>query len=333
MGKDREGQSDSDLSKTQENTRTSASRPFLNKDGNSIEQIVKWFLYSLPTLEWMKLIVAPLILAGAGILISNQLQKEASQNATLKAYFDKLETLTFDHKLLTENPDNGAIVLARGRTIAALRELDQKRREELIAFLQASGLLRLDRNNKQQEPVISFKGQNLFELSFRRMDLTYTDFRNAKLNDVDLSYTNLGGADLSNAVLNGADLNSAVIRDANLSHVVFNKANLRSAILSNTDLSNAVLLSADFSESNLEGANLKGARLNFIDPSGGLRRAGIPNINFSKANLSGANLSGIDLSTVKHLTEEQLTLAKLCHTKLPPDIELDPDRDCKELGL
>lgn len=127
-----------------------SNRPFI-LGKNPIKQAVKgitwdipkWFLFSLPQLEGMKLLAVPLVLAAATSLITGQIQREANQNAVLKAYLDKLETLTFEQNLLGETPDKsseGTIVLARGRTVAALRELDLSRRTQLIAFLQASGL-------------------------------------------------------------------------------------------------------------------------------------------------------------------------------------------------
>ena len=69
----------------------------------------------------------------------------------------------------------------------------------------------------------------------------------------------------------------------------------------------------------LEGVAVPRADLSEIDLSyGHLTRA-----NFKKARLDHANLEG-----ASRLTEDQLTLAKLCHTTLPDGIDLDPNRDC-----
>ena len=134
----------------------------------------KWFLFSLPQLEWMKLLAVPLVIAAAGSIITGQIQREANQNASLKAYFDKLEELTFEQNLLGEKPNEGAVVLARGRTVAALRELDLSRRTQLIDFLQASDLSEIKEDSAV--PVISFKSQNLSSLDLHGVNLSGLDF-------------------------------------------------------------------------------------------------------------------------------------------------------------
>jgi uncharacterized protein YjbI with pentapeptide repeats len=231
-----------------------------------VRDIPEWLLFSLPKLEWMKLLAVPLAITLAGSVISRQVQREANQNSALKAYFDQLEKLTFDRELLADKPNTGAIPLARGRTVAALRELDHERRKQLMAFLQASELTTVKEEDK--EPVISFKRQDLTKL--------------------DLHGINLRSADLSRADLSDAYLGDAYLKDANLGD-----ANLSRATLS---------------YANLFGANLNGANLSYA--------------NLSGANLNGANLSDADLSG-----------AYLCRTTLPKDTNLDPNRDCKKLGI
>lgn len=196
----------------------------------------KWFLVTFPKLELVKLLAVPLVLAAAGSIITGQIQREANQNAVLKAYFDKLETLTFEQDLLAETPKEGAIVLARGRTVAALRELDLSRRSQLIAFLQASGLSQIGEDEiffepLINEPLISFKDQNLSDLDLRRINLSALDFRGA-----DLRGTDLRGADLRSANLRGADLREAIIRAAYLEGAYLEGADLEGASLEGADL-------------------------------------------------------------------------------------------------
>lgn len=47
----------------------------------------------------------------------------------------------------------------------------------------------------------------------------------------------------------------------------------------------------------------------------------------------GANLTYANLEGAKSLTQDQIKQAGLCDTKLPPEILLDPNRDCKDLGI
>ncbi|PZV06602.1 MAG: hypothetical protein DCF32_09490 [Leptolyngbya sp.] len=212
----------------------------------------RWFLFSLPQLEWIKLLAVPLVIAAAGSIITGQIQREANQNAVLKAYFDKLEELTFERNLLAETPDEGAIVLARGRTVAVLRELDFARRTQLIAFLQASDLSQIIEDSA--EPVISFKAQNLSGLNLRRVHLSGLDFQEA-----DLERTNLKKAHLERTNLEEADLENANLKKAHLVEANLEKADLKKVNLEEADLESANLKRADLSHANLERAFLLNA--------------------------------------------------------------------------
>ena len=216
-----------------------------------------WFLFSLPQLEWMKLLAVPLVIAAAGSVITGQVQREANQNAVLKEYFDKLEELTFNQNLLAETPNAGAIVLARGRTVAALRELDLSRRTQLIAFLQASELSQIREDSAQ--PVISFKEQNLSGLDLRRVNLSGLDFQKAVLEEANLQGAGLWNANLEEAVLEGANLQGAGLWNANLQGASLMWANLQKAVLKGANLQGAFLWDANLQGAFLLEANLEGA--------------------------------------------------------------------------
>ncbi|MEM9949815.1 MAG: pentapeptide repeat-containing protein, partial [Cyanobacteria bacterium P01_D01_bin.36] len=150
---------------------------------------LRWFLFSLPKMEWVKLLAVPLVLAASGSIITSQFQREANQNAALKDYLDQLDTLTSERNLLAEQPDPGAIVLARGRTVAALRELDIPRKQQLISFLVASGLSRACEEGSCEEetrPVLNFDQQNLSKMDFRKINLSQIDLQGATLYDANL---------------------------------------------------------------------------------------------------------------------------------------------------
>jgi uncharacterized protein YjbI with pentapeptide repeats len=331
----------------------------------------EWLIFSLPKLEWMKLLAVPLAITLAGSVISRQVQREANQNSALKSYFDQLEKLTFDRELLTNSPKSGAIPLARGRTVAALRELDYERRKQLIAFLQASELTKVKEDGK--EPVISFRRQDLSRLDLHSINLNQTDFQEADLNEANLRRANLSnaklkGANLAAAKLEEANLAAAELEKVNLNNANLEGANLSSVILKKTTLSNSNLKNSFLSEANLEGAilikanldsgdltnanlknsnlskaNLKAANLDDSDLEGvdligtNLEKASLNYANLEGANLTGANLSEANLSEAKGLTKEQLELKEmspyLCQTQLPEEIRIDPNRDCDALGI
>ena len=47
-----------------------------------------------------------------------------------------------------------------------------------------------------------------------------------------------------------------------------------------------------------------------------------------EGNLEGANLMYTNLEGATSLTQQQINQARLCRTKLPSNISLDPNRDC-----
>ena len=259
--------------------------------------IPRWIFVSLPQVEMVKLVALPLILAGATSIITRQLQWEANQSATLDGYFDHLDRLTFEQGLLDDEPDNGAIVLARGRTIAALRKLDLERKQQLLAFLQASDLVQI--SEEGNDPVISFAGANLSGMDLREVALMGTEMRHADLRGANLSGAWLRGASLANAVLPGANLSGAELKGANL----------EMAWLVDVNLAGTELLDANLAGARLERANLTGAMLG---------RANLAGAEFLESNLEGANI-----------TQEQLSQSLLCRTRFSDKITLDSDRDCE----
>ncbi len=207
----------------------------------------RWFLFTFPKLEWMKLIAVPLILAAAGSVISSQIQKESNQIDAFNLYLDQLERLTFDQKLLEDNPNTGAIVMARGRTVAALHDLDIKRTRQLIALLQASGLL--GSVDPEAEPIISFRSTNLSNLNLTGIDLRYADLDSVDLHNTNLQETWLDSASLVEAHLDNANLSGASLESTNLAGADLGNVNLAGADLDKANLTRAILYNT-----NLDGA-------------------------------------------------------------------------------
>lgn len=282
----------------------------------------KWLLFSLPKLEWMKLLAVPLVIAAAGSIITSQVQREANQNAVLKAYFDKIESLAFEQNLLAATSTEGSRVLAQGRTVVTLRELDLSRRKQLIDFLQASGISRM--NEDLTKPIISFKEQNLDDLNLRGMNLSNMDFRGAIMRNTNLREAVLGEANLEGAILPNANLKGAYLFEAHLKRTIFFEANLEEANLQNAYLEGANLVNANLERANLQNADLRRAIL---------LKANLESVNLKNAQLEGALLVETNLNGVNNLTHGQLTQAKLCRTTLLDSIDLDPNRNCEELGI
>lgn len=299
--------------------------------------IPRWGIFSLPKLEWVKLLAVPLVVAAAGSIITRNFQREAEQNRILKEYFALLETFTFEQDLLDEPLDSGVVLLARGRTVSALRELDLSRRAQLIAFLNASDFTLIQPSGDSetfQEPIISFREQDLSKIDLQGINLYSFDFRDTNfqgtnLRNTFLQFANLQGAklqstDLQDADLSAVNLRGAKLQSANLQNSILGAVNLQNADLQAADLQDAFLQAADLQSADLQAANLQDAFLAVAN----LQDADFQSANLRSAVLYRANLQGADLSEVKGLIEDQLTTAKLCMTILPNNIDVDGDRDC-----
>jgi len=311
-------------------------------------------------LNAIKVLAIPIALALFGTWASQRFQAEANQNQILEDYFNQLEKLVLDADLREEEPKSGVTILARGRTVTALSELDLKRKNQLLAFLRASQLTEANEKNGD-EAIISFQEQDLSsidltETNFRGLHLNGAEIRggtlkganfsDADLRNADLSAANLNSADLRNADLrnanlsgayfeeadfNNADLRDADFRDADLSGAYFNDANLRDAVLNDANLSGAYFEEADLSGAYFYNADLSRADLWEADLSdANLWEADLSDANLSDANLSDANLSFANFSFA-NLREADLSDADLSDADLS-DADLS-DADLRSADL
>ncbi|MBD2082209.1 pentapeptide repeat-containing protein [Leptolyngbya sp. FACHB-17] len=209
----------------------------------------------------------------------------------LTKYFDQTSALLLDRKLRSAKPGNEVRVIARARTLSALRNLDGGRKGDLVQFLSEANLIQQDLLHQEKESVI---------------ELDDADLAEAKLTGVKLIKVRMIGANLSKAYLVAAKLTKA-----NLAVVKLNEASLYGADLVETDLAHA-----DLSRATLERANLSKANLTEVD----LRGA-----NLSKATLKGANLSKAKLDFLDFAIFQN---SYLCETTMPDDTK--SNRDCNK---
>ncbi len=212
--------------------------------------------------DFVSLLIVPLALAGVGLMFSHleterqnaiedrrataqaKVEIDRSQENMLQNYYDEMTGLLLENELRTSKP---AQDIARARTLATLRGLDNDRKSMLIRFLDEADLIQV--GSTITIPIISLDGAHL---------------READLREADLSGAHLSGADLYGADLYGADLYGADLHRAVLSGAVLSGAVLSGADLSGADLSEAYLYLADLSGANLHLADLSGADLTEI---------------------------------------------------------------------
>jgi hypothetical protein len=209
------------------------------------------YSYGVTLWDWIKLLIVPAAIAGAGLWFNQQqrdrevqiadqraqtdqeIADQHRQDDTLQAYLDGMAQLLTDEKrpLHRAQVGDSLSTVARARTLTVLARLDSERKGNVVQFLYESGLLAKNR------VVVDLRGANL-------------------------SQGNLRGVDLGEAKLTEADLTEAVLR-----YAILIQANLRDADLSYANLSHARLWDVDLSRADLSGANLWKANLSGIEGS------------------------------------------------------------------
>jgi len=187
--------------------------------------------------EWLKLLIAPFIIAlataGFTLVFTHQLtqQQAAEERAAeeraaqqlleaqrlqfslFQVYLDHIETLLLDRGLRTSKEDSNVRKVAQARTLSALDTLSPERKIWVLEFLYETKLIQF--GSQGEQPVISLRFANLSETNLvKRSILSNTDLDraeliDAKLNNAKLSNTELPLADLSGANLAGANLAGA----------------------------------------------------------------------------------------------------------------------------
>lgn len=227
-------------------------RHVLNKILQSLWSIPKFILWTLPTSEWIKLLAAPLVLSIAGSIITSRLQEEGKKNETLNKYFDKIEYLVFKKDLLTAKSGTSARIIAKSRSLTVLRDLDVKRKELVISFLEASNLINRNNNNDGISlAYLDLKKINLSGFNLEGAELIQTNLKKANLDSVNLFLANLRGADLKDANLFLANLQGATLEIADLAGANLGGVNLYDAILNGAILKDAKLAYADLADAYL----------------------------------------------------------------------------------
>jgi hypothetical protein len=165
-----------------------------------------------------------------------ELEGQRAQEIALLAYLDQMLRLLNDKDRPLRQSKGGEEVniLAKGRTLRVLPQLDGERKARVLQFL--------------YETVLIIKGRSI-------VDLLGADLRAANLRGANLRGVDLRGADLSTANLVGADLSGANLNGANL-----RETNLHWADLISANLSGAHVGRADLSLADLSGADLRNVK-------------------------------------------------------------------------
>jgi hypothetical protein len=100
--------------------------------------------------DWAQLLIVPAVLAAGGVWFNRQsrereieVAERRAQDDTLQAHLDQMSDLLLDEKRPLRDSKEGDEVrmLARARTVTALRRLDAEHNRSILAFLSDSKLV------------------------------------------------------------------------------------------------------------------------------------------------------------------------------------------------
>jgi len=225
--------------------------------------------------DWFELLIIPAFLAGAALTF-DQSQKRHEQNLetdrqrqnALDTYFSCMTELLTNNQLRdTENQEIRSI--ARTRTLAILRILDNDRKVQVLQFLYEAGMI-------NKNPVIKLNGANFQSINLDNATLSGAELRGVYFNNVSLKDANLRDCILCGSDLSGGNLSGSDFSNANLRMSVFKKSNL-----TGVDFSNANMEWVDLFAANLKTAKLINEQLIRISS---LEKAILPNGKRYKSN-------------------------------------------------
>jgi uncharacterized protein YjbI with pentapeptide repeats len=314
--------------------------------------------------DWMNLLLIPLLLAIGAFIFSesvkasdNQLAQQQRDNertiadqraalergiatdnqrqVTLEAYFDRMTELLLANNLRESNEGDEVRSIARTRTLTVLRELDGRRKGQVLQFLYELNLI------SGKRPIVDMRFADL-----RELDLPYAKLENISLPEANLRKSNLYAAKLSGANFDLADLDDTILDWADLSNATLHSG-LSKAQLSCTCLDGGVMFRANLHGAKLINSSLVGADLRYAnfkyknvhlgEGEDNLDRADLTLAKMNKSNLKGAKIDPAQLVSVslegaimpnEMLYEEwREGLKKTPGSKLPDAF----DDDCQEM--
>ena len=252
-----------------------------------------WAGFDKPLYDWMQLLIIPVVLALVAVWF-NRIDKknevaiasDNQQESALQSYLDHMQELLLEKGLRESQPGDEVRNIARVRTLTMFYQLDARRTNYMLSFLNEAAIISEDQGNcivsfnKANLRLASMHGVNLGGLSFSEANLSESDLSESILMKTNLSRARLFGANLRRTILNEADLSGADLSGANLSGSMLIGTNLSGADLSGANLHRTILNEADLSGADLSGANLHGALIMKTN----LSRALINQKNLNKAH-------------------------------------------------
>ena len=120
---------------------------------------------SLAVLNWLNLLLIPLLLGAAALWLTNSwrqtqldIARLRDERAMIEGYFDRLTDLLLNKNLRQSNSDDETVRAARAHTLTTLRNLNPDDRGQVVRFLYESALL------NAAEPIIDLQAADLSKM-------------------------------------------------------------------------------------------------------------------------------------------------------------------------
>jgi Pentapeptide repeats (8 copies) len=167
--------------------------------------------------DWLQLLLVPAVLAVLAIVFNawqsdrdheiaakaraqdRAIATDARLDETLRTYVSEVSALVLERGLLTSRERSGVRAVARTLTLTTLRQLDGRRKGEVMRYLAEADLLRVKR--AEITPIVNLEGADL-----RRVDLT-----DVYWSDVTIFAADLRDARFDGAVLEDVDLQARAL--------------------------------------------------------------------------------------------------------------------------
>jgi hypothetical protein len=150
---------------------------------------------------------------------------DEQRERVLQDYFDEMSGLVLHEGLIQSRPGSDVRVVARTRTLSAVRRLDGERKGSLLQFLVEGHLV------NRHHPIVELRGADLSEVT-----LPFADLRHVSLEEVNLTQANLPWAKLQDSDLTFANASNACLAWSNLDHAILDDAKFAGANLEGVTL-------------------------------------------------------------------------------------------------
>jgi uncharacterized protein YjbI with pentapeptide repeats len=201
--------------------------------------------------DWLALLLIPILLAIGAWLLSHveketekKIESDRQKQTMLNTYFDQMTELLLTHKLRLSVQGSEVRDIARTKTLAIFRGLDQGRKTTVLQFLYESNLI-------SKNPIICLNGARL-----NGADLDYAVLRKAEIRGAYFVNAMMKNSHLNDAYFMGCDFTGADLRGADLDGADLSYSQFVKAKLSNVDFSKANIVGVDFTGADLRGATI-----------------------------------------------------------------------------